>query len=1081
MFSQPSDARSTLDTWVRELLGLITPPGPDADLIGEITVCELLDLCYVQGAALDSSVAAHAIFPQYVERSDRTAGPSAMIVSFPILVTEDGRLQVSVRVRWGQGCALQIGEGGRNRIVTPHNPLADLMKRPRIGGTAHDLGEPNGARLRVIAGPMRVFEHVKDIRIDRAEGEFEEALVSPAADTLYAFVDNAGAVTAKQDDAGALFGEPVDPATLPGYRTYLWAETRPARVLLRVTWSRKSADRVLVTVSLRNVTEARDGDRANATLLGALLMPHLWVGVRGGEPEFPAQQYAEAKRAFLALADDDDRSREASRRLYSVRQSGCIATHCVGDRTQVIVTTFGAFDTPREPPVVGPRVADIVTSPEAFVGNMTRRPSAQIEALVRGRWEILRAVVSAAADAFNMERLYRFQWEAIQANLEFVATGATRPVTVVRAPTGAGKTIVFMIDAALSALCGPAPGTAVLMFPTRLLNEDMFRRLTAFVFALRQHTATSAITGGLLMGTSDPLYRVLLAPEPGEAMHHFGTCPACGAEPPLVAVAEGGRMIPECKRCGHKVGYMYTTYDVATFLPDIVIATPDKLLYEATAQAHEYYRMGMFGASVRRCRTCGRACPEAYLALKPEAIRCRVFHKGADCPGVDRGPAEIRPIRYIGFDEVHSLYGVTATYLSMFLADLEALQVFLSQRRDVGIRYEAATATISNETELLEALTRRRAAAGEIIPIPPTGQESDYFDIAVSSVRHRVVVSLPTRATSRQAFLRSTLNAYRHLRGAGGELEASLAARTPHSRDWHFLLGYLFRKQEGTDMRRALRDMYRNAFGQDLSVEFLSGEAPKDQISHILERALRGEIEILLANLVISLGVDIHGLNHMIMMGVPQGFTEFVQTAGRTGRGRSSGHVHIVLQPFNPRDAYLYRHFHAVLTDVAGYYDVLPVKSTNLFCAGEMFGNVAKSVLTALCMTPQQPRWPHAGGIQAVLAGRERQIQSGLARILCDDPDLLGDTEELVRTKLRALLDELSARGDFLSNVMMAPGSDWLIRSLRGKSGSVVRVTCADDALLERLRSPAGRAAARRVGGDGAPEGDGAVEPSGDG
>src|SRR5207237_593999 len=147
------------------------------------------------------------------------------------------------------------------------------------------------------------------------------------------------------------------------------------------------------------------------------------------------------------------------------------------------------------------------------------------------------------------------------------------------------------------------------------------------------------------------------------------------------------------------------------------------------------------------------------------------------------------------------------------------------------------------------------------------------------------------------------------------------------------------KKQEGSDLRRALGDMYRNVFGEELRVEFLSGEAPKDQISRIVQRTVAGEIDILLANLVISLGIDIHHLNHMVMLGVPRSFTEYVQTAGRTGRGRSPGHVQIILQPFNPRDNYLYRHVHAMLSDVAGYYDVLPVRSTNLYCASQIFGN----------------------------------------------------------------------------------------------------------------------------------------------
>ncbi len=59
------------------------------------------------------------------------------------------------------------------------------------------------------------------------------------------------------------------------------------------------------------------------------------------------------------------------------------------------------------------------------------------------------------------------------------------PVTVVRAPTGGGKTIVFFVNAAMSSLCGPERSTSILMFPTRLLNDDMFRRLIAFVAKLR--------------------------------------------------------------------------------------------------------------------------------------------------------------------------------------------------------------------------------------------------------------------------------------------------------------------------------------------------------------------------------------------------------------------------------------------------------------------------------------------------------------------------------------------------------------------------------------------------------------------
>src|SRR5438094_818864 len=106
MFSQPSDARRTFEQWIRAIVGCITPDGPDARVLDEITTTELLDLSYIQGAALDSAAAAHAIYPQYVERTDRTAGPSAMSVTFPVEIEQGDQLRIEIQVRWAQGSAL---------------------------------------------------------------------------------------------------------------------------------------------------------------------------------------------------------------------------------------------------------------------------------------------------------------------------------------------------------------------------------------------------------------------------------------------------------------------------------------------------------------------------------------------------------------------------------------------------------------------------------------------------------------------------------------------------------------------------------------------------------------------------------------------------------------------------------------------------------------------------------------------------------------------------------------------------------------------------------------------------------------
>lgn len=1048
VFYQVSAAREQISQWLGELLPDLRPENADARLLDAITASEISDLAYVQGSAFDSAIGAHALFPVYVERSERITVPSGFSAVFPVEV-EDGPVHVDIEFRCGRPSELKIGERGLVKVVHPRHAVPDVLQNPRISNTSYRLRESNGGRLRSVAGDLGVFSSSLGADIDRAEGSIENRVVDPGQALLYGYVSIEGSVHTQMDADGNLLPRVTMLDILRGYRTYLWAETRAVELHLEFRWSRISASRLRLSVTGRNITAELPAEESKDEMLAGFVLPHMRVRVRGARAAFPALQYADAKRRFLSIESETDRLSEASRRLYEVTQSGCIATQSPRNPSVVSLTTFGVFDTPRETPVRGPAVNDVLRAPDRFL-ECAGSSSEALRSWVSASWEIVCGVLRSAAEGFDLQHWHRFQWEAIVANLEFLATGQFRNVTVVRAPTSSGKTIVFFVNAAMSALCGRQRSTSILVFPTRLLNEDMFRRLITFVARLRANLPESGVTGGILMGTSDPLYRLLLDPDVGEPMHHYGACPACGSFP-MLAFDSAGRVVPRCQSCGYVVDFMYQPNEVAAFLPDVVIATPDKLFYEATASKWDRYSLGLFGARVLQCDRCGRKCAETLVQLKDSWRRCSVFNRGSNCIGTFVGPSTVKPIRYIGFDEVHSLYGETATYLSMFLANLEVLQGVLARQRELPIRYETATATIANELGLLRAITRR--AEGDITLIPPERMTHEYFTVEPGTARHRALITMPSKISSKEAFIRAVLNAYRHLGNGSGDLVQQLASHTETPQHWNFLLGYLFKKQEGNDMRRALRDMYRNAFDQELRVDFLSGEAPKDQISRIIQRTLSGDVDILLANLVISLGMDIHGLNHMIMLGVPRSFTEYVQTAGRTGRGRSPGHVQIILQPFYPRDAYLYRHLHAVLSDVAGYYDVLPVRSTNLFCATEMFGNVAKSLISALCVSRGQPQWPHANGIHQTLQGMDGRIQNGITRILCDDPALIADVRSMVDDRFRRLLDELGIRGGFLSEVLTDSETPWIINSLRGRSGSTVRMVCVTTHLLDLLQA----------------------------
>jgi hypothetical protein len=1050
MFYQQSTSRVTLGEWVTDILDWITPPSSNRAPLDILTATEILDLTYSEGGELSESVAAHALYPVNLEQDEayRVFGvTSSMEVIFPIAI-EEKTWSLNLALRAGIPSMLAIGEGNIFPRKTPQPLPPSAMLSPRINGTLFKLREPSGNRLRTLAGPMGIIDKPFSVTGREAVKGWEKTLTVSPVDNTLSYIDDSGRLR-QQASRGNLRPIADPPKHIRSF--YLRQRFNRCDLLLKVSCKRLQPNQALMTISLKNLSSVPEdrAQRAADTQLSALILPHLRITLAGARAIFPTQQYAEAKMQALSIYDKDEMRIEAERRLYQVKQSGCITTCTPGDSTRLAMTTFGVFDTPREIPVEGPSVSELTLSPDSLLSHFTR-PNAETTQFIQGNWKTVQAVLLSAAEAFSIQQLHRFQWDAIAKSIELQAAGRRRIVTIVRAPTGAGKTIVFMVNAAISSLCGEDRSTSVLLFPTRILNEDMFRRLTAFVHRIRENIPRLAVTGGIIMGTSDSLYKLLLNPSEGDIMHHYGDCPAC-RDSHLVArkISSSDRLLPYCPKCGHTVDYMFSPKEATTYLPDLLIATPDMVFMEATYRNHERYHFGLFGAPVRRCEDCGRAHAEAWFTLKPEKNRCRdVFSKEA-CPGTFSTQATSKPIKYIGFDEVHSLYGETATFLSVFLATLEAMQRVLSGQSELNIRFEAATATIANETELLEAVTRRSARQDEIVAIPAGDQLADYFVIDEDSVRQRTLLTLPSRIHPRVAFIRSVLNAFLHLRGDDSDVRKLLRASGYEPSRWSFLLGYVYQKQEGLDLKRALNNFYRNSFGGKLKMEFLSGAAPKNQISRILQKALEGDIDILLANMVISLGIDIHGLNHIIMYGVPRGYTEYVQTTGRTGRGDSPGFINIILLPSSARDVYLYRHFHAILSDVAGYYDVLPVRSTNLHCSEEIFGNIAKAVLSALCM--QKPVWTNRDGVRQATGRREDRLRGGIVRLLCDDTSLLEETKSLVLRRYRRLMDEFQSQSEFLGKFMQASDPPWLIYRLRGGTGQAIKVTCSDQILLERI------------------------------
>jgi hypothetical protein len=176
----------------------------------------------------------------------------------------------------------------------------------------------------------------------------------------------------------------------------------------------------------------------------------------------------------------------------------------------------------------------------------------------------------------------------------------------------------------------------------------------------------------------------------------------------------------------------------------------------------------------------------------------------------------------------------------------------------------------------------------------------------------------------------------------------------------------------------------------------------------ILRDVLDKQTNLLLANMVVSLGLDIPRLNHMLMMGVPQSMTEMAQTAGRTGRGNVPGHVTVHLLPANPRNEFVFRNFHQVMGDVEGYFDAKPIASVNPYAADLMLNNAVVGLLSTRIAADYLNAYCNRAG-----AWLQRNARSFLERLVgavlakTDDRALQAEVVKSVRRRYQELILKL--------------------------------------------------------------------------
>ena len=799
----------------------------------------------------------------------------------------------------------------------------------------------------------------------------------------------------------------------------------------------------------------------------SMICPYLRLFPGSLEVKIPRQQHAEV------LAGSLSHTGEGRRNSYvdSYRAHNAVLTRSTQDANKLVVTMFGVFDRLRETPVRGPAVSELVGDDARLLAAMNRLSPAQKDRLrVSEHLATIRAVIQSLRESEQIagDFLHRFQWEAIQQRIAQIVDGEPSTTTIIKAPTGAGKTAVFMGNAAL--FCLITGKRAVMVFPTRILNEDMFRRLTRFIHAVRKNTGRD-ITGGIFIGTSDPLYRPIAYPEEGKQMLQYGTCPECGHRNSIIArrlgAEQGERVAGRCDVCNHVIDYMYGPREASDYLPTITIATPDKLFYEATVSGAEQFPLRFFGGLFKRC-LCGYCVPA--MDRRTPAQNCKNCGRQVGLAG-----PEGSPIGYYVFDEVHSLYGLTGTLLSIFLATLNLVHNKIRDWRDRYVvegftevpTYEVGTATIANEIKLMHEITRYDES--QIASFPDADSYFDYFALDESRVRFRTLAVVPIAKAARTTVSNSLIDSYNDFHLSGwkeglGDLAPSGTEELAASA-YDFILGYLFRKSDGYVLKRTVEDLTRQRLQTPLRVEFLSGDSSSRQVAQIFERAQSNEIELLLANMVVSLGLDIRNLNNVLMMGIPKTMTEYIQIAGRTGRGELPGHVTIHLLPSNPRDMFVFENLHHVMSDVEGYFDVMPIESSNAYAAQIVLPNVFKALLAAVSYRPRSycltaPSASRYFGDASFGSRRIRHCTWDLMRVLTDDATPEGVKREILRqteAEIRYYLGRwvgLRGQGHYLSKWFQS--EQLLLLTLRERAGRDIRVAVDDSRLLSAMTEQLG-------------------------
>jgi helicase-like protein len=575
---------------------------------------------------------------------------------------------------------------------------------------------------------------------------------------------------------------------------------------------------------------------------------------------------------------------------------------------------------------------------------------------LRTAFKLMNDAIQRSARGRGYDRWRAFQFGFLLANLHAIAEPQSDSsiVDIVWFATGGGKTETYLgllITAAIhDRLRGKFTGiTAWSRFPLRMLSLQQMQRFADAIAAAELVRREHGIEGdpfslGFFVGSGATPNSIKVDPKSDDQWDPddeqmparakvLQKCPYCGGDDITTSFDRGDwRLKHHCgnDQCGwpeEALPFYVVDDEIYRFLPTVIVGTLDKAASISMQQAMR----GFVGQPWGKCSR-----PNHGFVYAPRADR-RTGCLVPGCPGT-RGPLPMEGSLFgPSFrlqDELHLLRDSLGAVDSHYEALYDGLQQDLCGSRS---KILASSATLTGYEKQCRVLYRRDA---RVFPLQGPTIREGFWTTDSDKLMRRFVAIAPRGVTIEYTVDRLLTELQRSIRRLVAD-SAGLCAEIGIDPVHADLLISLY----GTnvvygntlrDLDAVVRSMETQVLVDGpLNTDSLTGRTGFEEVGAILNRlekpeaAFEDRLHLVSASSMMSHGVDIDRLNIMVMLGIPLGTAEFIQSSARIGR-RWPGLVLVVHKIGRERDASVFRSFDKFVEQGDRFIEPVPITGRSL-------------------------------------------------------------------------------------------------------------------------------------------------------